>query len=181
MTTVSERIRWTSLDRSHVRIEGLVDGEADIFEAFLLGASWIRVTEDGRLESRPRFIDPPPPERDKQLHPMWTPEGELRGRDYRSMEFDPEKDVWSASLLIRSLAPYGGSYSASARTLESSGFECAPKAKIYHKAAKLGPNGAVSAVCYATPRPIPMKTQTWTLRWEAVTCRKCLAKRPKEN
>lgn len=47
---------------------------------------------------------------------------------------------------------------------------------IYHMASKVDQNGNVSALCYATPGPIPLsKGQSWTLRPEAVTCKKCLA------
>lgn len=38
--------------------------------------------------------------------------------------------------------------------------------------------GDVSALCYKTPRAINMRYATWSLRWEPVTCTKCLAKKP---
>lgn len=47
--------------------------------------------------------------------------------------------------------------------------------KIVHRAGKTRPDGAVSAQCFAKPRPIDLKRATWTLRREAVTCPKCRA------
>lgn len=52
-------------------------------------------------------------------------------------------------------------------------------AKVYHKAAKIAANGNVSALCSDPPRKINLKRALWTLRWEAVTCKKCLALKPK--
>lgn len=45
--------------------------------------------------------------------------------------------------------------------------------RIYHKAAKIAPNGDVSALCYQAARKIPV-SETWTNRDEAVTCKQCL-------
>jgi hypothetical protein len=45
--------------------------------------------------------------------------------------------------------------------------------KTYHKAAKINDIGQASALCYSIPKAIP-NTETWTLRNEAVTCKKCL-------
>lgn len=47
--------------------------------------------------------------------------------------------------------------------------------KIYHKAKYIGQDGSVSALCFKKPHPINLKRQTWTLRDEAVTCKKCIA------
>jgi hypothetical protein len=49
--------------------------------------------------------------------------------------------------------------------------------RIYHRAHLLADNGDVSPVCADTPKAINMKRATWTTDWEAVTCKKCLAKR----
>lgn len=49
-----------------------------------------------------------------------------------------------------------------------------PKPKTIHRASKIRPDGAVSAVCYSTPRAIDLKRATWTLRADAVTCPKCM-------
>lgn len=47
--------------------------------------------------------------------------------------------------------------------------------RLYHRADKINPSGAISALCYPTPRAIPTTgRETWTLRDEAVTCPKCL-------
>lgn len=50
-----------------------------------------------------------------------------------------------------------------------------PKAKVYHRASKIAPNGDVSALCFARPRAIDLSKALWTIRDEAVTCPKCLA------
>lgn len=48
------------------------------------------------------------------------------------------------------------------------------KPRIYHRAKHIGPNGEVSALCFKKPRAIDMTSrETWTIRDEAVTCRKC--------
>ena len=52
--------------------------------------------------------------------------------------------------------------------------ESAIKAKVMHMASKISDRG-VSALCFATPRPILLSVATWTLRADAVTCRRCLA------
>lgn len=49
-----------------------------------------------------------------------------------------------------------------------------PRHRTVHKAAHMDDAGAVSALCYSTPRRIPY-TASWSLRPEGVTCRKCLA------
>jgi hypothetical protein len=50
----------------------------------------------------------------------------------------------------------------------------ATMAKIYHKANKIRPDGAVSALCFKMPRAIDLSKASWTNRKEAVTCKKCL-------
>lgn len=51
----------------------------------------------------------------------------------------------------------------------------AKKPKTVHMAGKTRGDGAVSARCFAKPRPIDLKVATWTFRPEAVTCPKCIA------
>ena len=46
--------------------------------------------------------------------------------------------------------------------------------KPYHKAAFVGVDGKVSALCFRRPRAINLGQALWTNRDEAVTCRKCL-------
>lgn len=47
--------------------------------------------------------------------------------------------------------------------------------KVYHFAALISEDGGVSALCYSRPRAINLKAgQSWTLRKEAVTCKRCL-------
>ena len=45
--------------------------------------------------------------------------------------------------------------------------------KIYHYAAKINAEGGVSALCFVTPRAIDLSRASWTIRENAVTCRKC--------
>lgn len=49
--------------------------------------------------------------------------------------------------------------------------------KVYHKVAFVRPDGAVSPLCAKKPRALNLRRELWTLRWEAVTCPRCLAKR----
>jgi hypothetical protein len=44
---------------------------------------------------------------------------------------------------------------------------------VYHYAAKISPNGDVSALCFTTPKPINLRRASWTIRPNAVTCEKC--------
>jgi hypothetical protein len=53
--------------------------------------------------------------------------------------------------------------------------------KIYHKAKMINDKGGVSPVCAEKPRAIDLTRATWTNRWEAVTCKKCLAKHALEG
>lgn len=45
--------------------------------------------------------------------------------------------------------------------------------KVYHLAAKFREDGAVSALCFKSLRPINLNIALWTIRPEAVTCLKC--------
>jgi hypothetical protein len=50
--------------------------------------------------------------------------------------------------------------------------------RVAHLAAKVAPDGSMSAACFDPPRAIDMRptsAETWVLRSEAVTCPKCLA------
>lgn len=47
--------------------------------------------------------------------------------------------------------------------------------RLYHFAAKIRDDGAVSPLCAKTPRAIDLTQALWTIRREAVTCPKCLA------
>lgn len=46
--------------------------------------------------------------------------------------------------------------------------------KIVHRADKIRSSGAVSAFCFASPKPIDLGRSTWSNRDEAVTCSRCL-------
>ncbi|CAB4190032.1 hypothetical protein UFOVP1193_30 [uncultured Caudovirales phage] len=48
-----------------------------------------------------------------------------------------------------------------------------PNAKIYHMASKINQDGGVSALCYAKPKAINLRSASWTNRRTAVTCPKC--------
>lgn len=52
--------------------------------------------------------------------------------------------------------------------------------KPVHKAALIGKGSKVSPLCAARPRAIDLRRATWTLRWAAVTCERCLALRAEE-
>ncbi len=45
----------------------------------------------------------------------------------------------------------------------------------YHKAHLVSAKGDVSPLCAARPRKIDLRRELWTLRDEAVTCKRCLA------
>ena len=50
--------------------------------------------------------------------------------------------------------------------------------KPVHMAKLVSRTGAVSPWCAATPKRINLTIATWTNRWEAVTCAKCLKVKP---
>ena len=52
--------------------------------------------------------------------------------------------------------------------------------KVYNKADKIAPDGRVSALCFRKPHAICLARALWTLRWEAVTCKRCLALRSED-
>lgn len=54
-----------------------------------------------------------------------------------------------------------------------------PVTRLVHKAKGVNDSGDVSSICRPT-RPINMARATWSLRWEVVTCKRCLAKRELE-
>ncbi len=48
--------------------------------------------------------------------------------------------------------------------------------RIYHMAHLFDSKGNVSPLCAKVPRKLNLKKhELWTIRWEAVTCKKCLA------
>jgi len=49
------------------------------------------------------------------------------------------------------------------------------KNKIIHRGLLLDKKGNVSALCFKRPKAISLKKASWTIRNEAVTCKKCLA------
>lgn len=48
--------------------------------------------------------------------------------------------------------------------------------RIYHKARFIRGDGAISALCFKTQRPINLRLASWTNRPEAVTCYRCKKK-----
>jgi hypothetical protein len=54
--------------------------------------------------------------------------------------------------------------------------------RTYHKADRVDTHGNVSPLCANPPRALDLKKhELWTNRWEAVTCKKCLALMPGEE
>lgn len=53
-------------------------------------------------------------------------------------------------------------------------------AKIIHFAALVDPDGHVSPFCARRPRALDLSKESWTLRPEAVTCKRCRAAKPKQ-
>ena len=52
--------------------------------------------------------------------------------------------------------------------------------RTYHMAHLQDGKDGVSPLCAKTPYKLDLKKhQMWTLRWEAVTCKKCKARKPK--
>lgn len=49
-------------------------------------------------------------------------------------------------------------------------------AKPYHRAALINGHGKVSALCFKEPRAIDLGRASWTIRDDAVTCKRCLKK-----
>lgn len=47
--------------------------------------------------------------------------------------------------------------------------------RTIHLAAKVAPDGSVSALCFTTPHPIDMRVATWTLVPGFATCQRCKA------
>jgi len=54
--------------------------------------------------------------------------------------------------------------------------------RTYHMAKLMDDKGNVSPVCADRPKALDLaKHQLWTLDWNAVTCKKCLKRRPKDT
>ena len=49
-----------------------------------------------------------------------------------------------------------------------------PKPKPVHWAFRVNNRGGVMAICFDRPRAIDLIRATWTIRRDAVTCKKCL-------
>jgi len=47
--------------------------------------------------------------------------------------------------------------------------------KVCHLAKMIDKNGNVSPLCASTPRKINLAKESWTIRDDAVTCKKCLS------
>jgi hypothetical protein len=50
------------------------------------------------------------------------------------------------------------------------------KPKVMHLAKMVRCDGAVSPLCAKKPRALDLRISTWTIRENAVTCKKCLEK-----
>ena len=53
-----------------------------------------------------------------------------------------------------------------------------PAERIIHRAQFIADDGGVSALCFSSPRAINLRVASWTIRSEAVTCRRCIAMLP---
>lgn len=97
------------------------------------GTYWVRI-RNGRLESRPHFIELPSPVYDDEMLPFWRKptqkEVKLSLKKYKRIPFKEENDEelhLMASIFIRSLCGYYYSpenYKFNAEKLTSFGFEC---------------------------------------------------------
>lgn len=48
--------------------------------------------------------------------------------------------------------------------------------KVYHFAHLFSGKGAVSPLCAEVPRRLRLRRELWTIREDAVTCKRCLVK-----
>jgi hypothetical protein len=55
-----------------------------------------------------------------------------------------------------------------------------PYQKIYHKAHLVREDGAMSPLCASKPRVLKLDRELATMRWEAVTCERCLSLKPRD-
>lgn len=120
-----------SNDGCSMTIDNLTREEMDTLKSFLLGTSWVRIDERGRLESTPRFQTLPSPGVDEEMFPFWTmtPPELLNAPQQTVMCFAQEEFKCSGSLptiVIEHLCGYYSTpdkYANMAERLTSWGFE----------------------------------------------------------
>lgn len=142
--TIQARIRTSSTrlpsrdgNDGEMHITGLTKTEVERMKAVVHGQSWLRTTEDGRLEFQPTMNPLPGPADDEQLLPHWPPavprsdRKEVRTRrKLVQVDFDFNTDVnrfFHPSFSIQHLCGYSytpENYKRQADLLESWGFEC---------------------------------------------------------
>lgn len=118
-------------DQGDVTIGELTAEEMQSMEAFTLGACWIRVSEDGRLERRDRFAELPDPISDPHLPAKWIPkidwtkEAPFLVNPVPPLPEEPKPNYEDPGIIIRYLCGYNNTpYEYEARKLQSYGFEC---------------------------------------------------------
>lgn len=112
---------------SHMTPEDL-----DKLNSMVVGASWLRTTEDGRFESVDRFEPLPAPGEDPCLPPCWYRRTNTSGKviiEYARIPDIPEEDGPAlgarAQITIQHLCGYNNvPYEYEAGKLQSYGFEC---------------------------------------------------------
>jgi hypothetical protein len=131
-----ERIRVSGSSSSpdgpcSVTINGLTSDEQEEIQAFVLGTSWVRVSDAGRLEAIPAFKDVPPPEDDPKLPPKWIPATDWEklapflANPMPPLPDEPNPKHNSPSFIIQHLCGYNScSYESQAILLQNYGFEC---------------------------------------------------------
>jgi hypothetical protein len=118
-------------DQGEVTIGELTSEEMESMEAFTLGACWIRVSEDGRLERRERFAELPGPIEDPCQPPKWIPlvdwtkEAPFLVNPTPPLAEEPNPKYNSPAFIVKYLCGYNNTpYEHEARKLQSYGFEC---------------------------------------------------------
>jgi hypothetical protein len=112
-------------------ITNLLKDEVDTIEAFTLGACWIRVSDEGRIERVERFKELPPPSEDPDYPPKWVSltdwakEAPFLCNPVPSLPEEPKTQYDFPAIIIHSLCGYNNTpYAYEARKLQDYGFEC---------------------------------------------------------
>jgi hypothetical protein len=118
-------------NQGEVTIGELTAEEMESMEAFTLGSCWIRVSEDGRLERRERFVKMPDPVEDPYQPPKWIPlidwtkEAPFLSNPIPPLPEEPDPKYSSPAFIVKYLCGYNNTpYEYEARKLQSYGFEC---------------------------------------------------------
>jgi hypothetical protein len=129
--TVDRRIRLDGYGPNSCTIGRLTREEVETMQAFALGTCWVRVGDDGRLESRPRFEPLPPPEQDPAIPPKWitvedwTGQASWLANAVSALPDEPKPSYGHPAIIIQHLCGYNRTpYEFEARKLQSYGFQC---------------------------------------------------------